>query len=81
MADCHVPLTIPEANAGRISAPVPSSLLKWPMVKKKTRSIACVQTPPPSFRKNREEGEGIWTQATMNTDLKKPKHKWLNVLK
>ena len=23
MADCHVPLTIPEANAGRISAPVP----------------------------------------------------------
>ena len=58
MADCHVPLTIPEANAGRISAPVPSSLLKWPMVKKKTRSIGCVQTPPPFLQEKSRGGGG-----------------------
>ena len=84
MVDCHVPLTIPEANAGSISAPVPPPPL--PLVtkvangeKENKEHNLCTDPYSASFTKNREEGKGVWTQAAMRRDLKKPKHKCLNV--
>ena len=82
MADCHVPLPIPEANAGRISAPVPPPPLVTKVAngeKENKEHNLCTDPYPASFTKNREEGEGAWTQATMRRDLKKPKHKCFNV--
>ena len=61
MADCRVPLRIPEANAGRISAPVPPLVTKVANGEKENNEHGLCTDPFPQER-SREGGGGSGAQ-------------------